>query len=150
MLILAACSKRDPVADDANGAALRLPANVMSPDPAGAPPANEARSNAVIPPAKVAIPASLLGRWGLTPADCTSTRGDAKGLLTISEGGLRFYESRAIPGGDVHSDTNSINGHFDFAGEGQAWSKYEAFEVKGNKLTRTETNPAEAFTYARC
>ncbi len=30
------------------------------------------------------IPAALHGRWGMVPADCTSTRGDNKGLLTIT------------------------------------------------------------------
>src|SRR5688500_4994135 len=31
----------------------------------------------------VAIPAAFHGRWGMVPADCTSTKGDAKGLITI-------------------------------------------------------------------
>src|SRR4051812_2684079 len=31
-------------------------------------------------PAQTEIPTAIRGRWGLVPADCTSTRGDAKGL----------------------------------------------------------------------
>ena len=29
------------------------------------------------------IPAAFHGRWGMVPADCTSTRGDNKGLITV-------------------------------------------------------------------
>jgi hypothetical protein len=150
LICASGCQQRDPVADNANGASLPPPVRDSSHDPAGAPPANEAQAKPAVPPATVSIPAALHGRWGLTPADCTSTRGDAKGLLTISEDGLRFYESRAVPGADVQTDEESINGHFDFTGEGQTWSRYEAFEAKGNKLTRTETDPAESYTYAKC
>ena len=39
------------------------------------------------------IPAAFQGRFGLTPDDCTSTAGDAKGLLEITGTELKFYES---------------------------------------------------------
>lgn len=151
ILTIAACGKRDPVADNANGAALPAPANDTTPDPAGMPPANAtAPANGVAPTAAATIPVPLQGRWGLTPADCTSTRGDAKGLLVVAPDRMTFYESRAVPSTGVEVDGDSISGNFDFTGEGQAWSKYESLKRDRDKLTRTETNPAASYTYAKC
>jgi hypothetical protein len=147
---VAGCHSSDPVDNQANGNALAAPDNHAVPDAVGAAPSAETDANAAGPTAAVTIPAALHGRWGLTPADCTSTRGDAKGLLTISGHDLRFYESIAVPGTDIQSHPTSINGHFNFTGEGQSWSNFVSLKVTGNKLVRTETNPAASFTYAKC
>jgi len=151
IVAVAACSRPDPVADNANGANLPAPASTMTPDPAGLPPEHAtAPVNAVAPEAAAQIPAPLRGRWGLTPADCVSNRADAKGLLVVDADQLRFYESRAVPSTGVESDDNSISGNFDFSGEGETWSKFEALKRSADKLTRTETNPAASYTYAKC
>jgi hypothetical protein len=96
------------------------------------------------------IPASLHGRWGMTPGDCTSTRGDAKGLLIVSADALKFYESVAKPAGELDTSSNSASGDFAFTGEGMTWKKYEALELQSGKLVRTESDPMTSFTYARC
>jgi hypothetical protein len=150
LLATAACSKRDPVADGANAAASLPPVNHAGPDPHGAPPEKGAEPATALPEPAATIPEALQGRWGLTPADCTSTRGDAKGLLTITAGELRFYESRAIPTADVHGDATSISGSFDFTGEGQSWTRFQALDLQKQKLVRTESNPPASFTYAKC
>jgi hypothetical protein len=77
-------------------------------------------------------------------------RSDAKGLLVVSSGDMRFYESRAVPSADAQTDPLSISGHFDFTGEGQSWSKYEALKIDKQVLVRTEANPTASFTYAKC
>lgn len=149
MMAVVACTKRDPVAKEANNTA-GLPAiNDAVPDPTGAPPEQAYPATETPGPAS-AIPASLHGRWGLTPMDCTSTRGDAKGLLTVGPGEVRFYESRAVPGPGTQTGKDSITGNFAFTGEGQTWTKFETLELKGRELVRTESNPVASFTYARC
>jgi len=154
ILTIAACSRRDPVAPNANAAAAALPAPAkdVAPSPAGGPPQNETTPAAAAPAPSltVQIPAAFQGRWGLTPADCTSALGDAKGLLVINAAELRFYESRAVPSSNVQADRDSISGDFHFTGEGQSWTKYEAIKLNKQKLTRTETNPTASFTYAKC
>jgi hypothetical protein len=148
MLAVVACSKHDPVDSGANAA--DLPAmNDAVPDATGAPPENAAPAGQPSAPAG-SIPAALHGRWGLTPMDCTSTRGDAKGLLVVGPSEVRFYESRAIPAADAQTGTDSISGDFSFTGEGQTWTKFEALELKGRELVRTESDPIASFTYARC
>ena len=152
---LAACESRDPVAKGAeNGASLPAPAESNASDPTGSPPPDNAmspaRPGAGEATAAAAIPAVLHGRWGLTPGDCTSTRGDNKGLLTVSADSLKFYESRAVPSGNVQASADSFSADFSFTGEGQTWSRYQTLERKGDKLMRTLSSPMESFTYAKC
>lgn len=149
MVTIVACSGRDPVADEANNVAGLPAVNEDAPNADGSPPVN-ASAPAPAPAGAVKIPAALQGRWGLTPGDCTSTLGDAKGLLVINGDELRFYESRALPGADIQADENSMSGTFAFTGEGQSWSKFEAIKLQGHDLVRTETKPAASFTYAKC
>ena len=154
-LSAAACERRDPVAEEANDVAgLPAPVEANATDPSGAPPPPNAstppRPGAGSSTAAAAIPAALHGRWGLTPGDCTSTRGDNKGLLTISAAGLKFYESRAVPTGNTQSSADSFSADFSFTGEGMTWTKFETLQRKGNELTRTESSPMASFTYAKC
>ena len=146
--VVAACGGRDPVDNAANAAGLPV-INEPAASATGAPPANAtaARPEAQSP---LKIPAVIHGRWGLAPADCTSTRGDAKGLIIVGPDEIRFYESRAVPGANAQTGTDSISGDFRFTGEGQTWTKFQAFEVQRNELVRTESNPMASFTYARC
>lgn len=150
VLSIAACSNRqDPVDDRANNSIGLPEVNAAAPSASG-----EAHGDTTpakpLPAATATMPSALQGRWGLTPADCTSTRGDAKGLLVISGDDLKFYESRAVPADGAHGDSDSFSGDFAFTGEGQNWTKYQALKVKGNVLTRTETNPSASFSYAKC
>lgn len=149
VLAVAACGSRDPVDDHANNA-VGLP-DVQRPgsSASGEPHANTQPARP-LPAPTVPIPAALHGRWGLTPADCTTSLGDAKGLLVINGNQLRFYESRAVPADGAHTDTDSISGDFAFTGEGQSWARYEALKVDKQRLTRTETNPSASFNYAKC
>jgi hypothetical protein len=148
VLAMAACS-RDPVDSQANAMAGPPDIKVAAPTAIGEP-HKQTRPAEPLPAPAAIIPAALHGRWGLTPGDCTSTRGDAKGLLIVTPDELRFYESRAVPTGDVEADGNSIAGNFAFTGEGQSWTRYEALKEDKQILTRTETKPSASFSYAKC
>ncbi len=150
---LMACDASDPVADEAaTTAAVPAPAPAEpAPDPLAGPPAGaKPAGSSILPSTAVAIPATLHGRWGLSPGDCTSTRGDAKGLLIVAADGLKFYESRAVPTSRVTTAPDSISGDFAFTGEGQSWTRFEALERRRDGLVRTERNPDSSFTYAKC
>ena len=152
------CNQRDPVANGAsNTAGLPSDDQVAGAKNGRASADGSAPINVVTTPASasapdgvVAIPAALHGRWGLTPGDCTSTKGDAKGLLLVTSGELKFYESRAVPAAHVATTDNSIGADFAYTGEGQSWSKFETLQLKKDKLIRTESSPMSSFTYARC
>lgn len=156
-LVLSACGKPDAVDKQAKNADALPVVNMPQASPTGAPPTNVATTPAppaaaeTSPPSSAAkIPAALQGRWALTPRDCTSPLGDAKGLLVVSATELRFYESRAVAAADVQTSPTSISGNFSFTGEGQSWIKNETFEIQQDKLVRTESDPVASFTYARC
>jgi hypothetical protein len=95
------------------------------------------------------IPAAFHGRWGMTPEDCTSTRGDAKGLLVIDATTMRFYESRAIPRNIEVRGPNEWRADLDYSGEGQTWSEKTIVTLSngGKTLRRMADGP---WTYQRC
>lgn len=149
--LLAACGSRSPVAKGAENTAALPTINKPAPSPHGEPPKTDAGTTAHEPAAKTfTFPAALRGRWGLTPMDCTTTRGDAKGLLMVTPDRMIFYESRAFPGADVQVTGDAVTGTFDFTGEGQSWSKYQSLQLRNHQLIRTESNPTASFSYAKC
>lgn len=102
-----------------------------------------------------AIPEALHGRWGLVPADCTSTRGDAKGLITIDAERIEFYESRAVVDEIEEQDTGMIRARFAFTGEGQEWTRDIEWRLSedGATLMRSETGEDaldEPLSYTKC
>ena len=102
-----------------------------------------------------AIPPVVQGRWGMVAADCTSTRGDAKGLLVITADQLAFYESRAALQEVIERSETRVVGTFAFTGEGQTWERRVSLDTQddGTVLIRREHGEgAEAgpFRYERC
>lgn len=101
------------------------------------------------------IPAALHGRWGLVAADCTSTRGDAKGLIEVDDRSVTFYESRATLDEVAERDGDSIRATFDFTGEGMEWTRDMALASAGGgaELVRTEYGEGampEPLRYTQC
>jgi hypothetical protein len=84
----------------------------------------------------------------MVAADCTSTRGDAKGLMNIGDKTIRFYESVATLKEQRPAIATSFSGLFGFTGEGQNWEKVMTFTRTGDSLKRAEE--AGNFTYRRC
>jgi hypothetical protein len=96
------------------------------------------------------MPATFQGRWGLVPADCTSTRGDAKGLMVVEADRLSFYESRAgVTKLDAVSSTE-LRATLSFSGEGQEWTEETplVLEDGGNAMTRFAGG--QTLRYTRC
>lgn len=149
IIALGSCGQSDPVGDEQHTAALPDPVNQGSASPTGAPPPAGAASGTPTRGSAATIPAALIGRWGLSPDDCTAG-GETQGLLIVSPGELQVYESRAVPAADVQTSANSISGEFAFTGEGQQWTKHQSLELQKSKLIRTERNPLGTFTYVRC
>ncbi len=106
-------------------------------------------------PLEATIPVALHGNWGMVPADCTSTRGDAKGLVKIAPTTLTFYESVARLGALEERSDTSIRADYAFTGEGMNWTRDVVLTVSngGRTLTRLDRGgeePGGPFTYTRC
>jgi len=163
LLGLAACQQsandENIAIDEVNNAAVNGEVESLPPSESGGAPVelnsgsdasnsvNEADNSGSEP--KVAlIPAQYQGRWGMVAADCTSTRGDAKGLINVTDDKIRFYESTATLKEQRPAIATSFSGLFGFTGEGQTWEKVMTFTRSGNTLTRAENEGS--FTYKRC
>ncbi|MFM5952778.1 MAG: hypothetical protein ACKOPE_00530 [Novosphingobium sp.] len=140
---LAACSGgKEPDASSTTGPALTE----------AAAPVQEASEAAA---SIVTIPDAMQGRWGLVPADCTTTRGDDKGLVTIGPKAMKFYESIATAKTIAQDADGTVKATFAYSGEGMEWTRQTTFAVKdgGKTLVFEEFGdeaPRGARTYTRC
>jgi len=154
-----ACGKNDPVDNKAKNAdgldqvveQANATADAVHNEVADNPPApvtNQTQPEVAPPTPGAIIPARYQGRWGMVPGDCTSTRGDNKGLITIGDTSIRFYESTATLEAQRPAKATSFAGLFDFTGEGQRWRKVVTFTRTGDSLERADSEGS--FTYKRC
>ena len=148
-LALVACQQNDPnnIAIDegnvSNGEVETLP-----PDEGNEETARANAINTVEPATAAVIPATYHGRWGMVANDCQPGRDDAKGLITIGDKTVKFYEAVATLKEQRPAIATSFAGQFDFTGEGQNWQKVMTFTRAGDALKRAEEEGT--FTYKRC
>lgn len=147
-LALAGCSRQDKGEEGTEGTEQGAPAASIAPT-------SEPGPTVAATTLASAIPEGLRGRWGLVPADCTSTHGDAKGLMEVSANVLTFYESRAKLATVRESGVDRIRADYSVSGEGQEWT--QDVELRswegGAKLIRQDRGPDALpgpLTYARC
>ncbi|MEG3155442.1 hypothetical protein [Sphingomonas sp. RB1R13] len=162
-LALAACQQQAPANVANNDPATPINAALPPTDHAAAnagngvaspPPPRVALDRVTLPP-RTRIPDHFQGRWGLNKADCTSTRSDAKGLLTISDVRLTFYEARGTLEKVIGATDTSFAARYSFSGEGQSWMRTERFALVKAELHRTTDaepgqEPPVNLTYTRC
>jgi outer membrane lipoprotein-sorting protein len=103
-------------------------------------------------PTTLLIPAAFRGRWGMSPADCTSTKGDAKGLIVIDPTSIKFFESKGTLTKVTLNAPENFTGTFAFTGEGQSWTNSQNLKLTGssNTLIRSETDVSQSYSYNRC
>lgn len=136
----------DPVAKGAENVTLP-PVRTMQGGPPPPPPPSPLPTN---------IPKQFRGRWGLNAADCQGGAA-AKGLLTIDDSRLVFYESRGVLDRiDSNDPSNRLVANFGYRGEGMTWQRVERLTLSGGKLERRPDpiadsgEPAQVLTYMRC
>ena len=151
LLVLAACDNGTQGADTTTEEAAaegNLAANGSVAPTSGPPTDTET-------PAPTELAEVFRGRWGLVPDDCTSTRGDAKGLLTITASKLEFYESVGTLDTIMDAEPTRIRAAFEFEGEGMTWQREVVLDVQddGATLIRREYGEDAApgpFKYTKC
>ena len=152
-LALAACSKgQDPAATKTDPA---LTEAAVAPPPAPARPIAAPSSEGAADQAEKSIPTALRGRWGLVAADCTSTRGDDKGLITIGATSIKFYESVAKLAKVGQRSETALRASYAFSGEGMEWKRDMtlALQPGGKVLIKQEFGedaPPGPYKYTHC
>lgn len=150
-LALAACQQgsNDNIAiDDTNTANADI--ETLPPDETSTNDANAVGNDSGT--AELAIPAAFQGRWGMVPDDCTSTRGDAKGLIIVDADSIKFFESLGTLTKVTQNAPENFTGTFSFAGEGESWTNSQNLKLTGssNTLVRKQSGVDQPFTYKRC
>lgn len=159
MAVLSACSQ-EPETEPTTAATTEfvpddsVPSEVAV-DPSVAPVTPPVAEDSAVPAAAATIPAVAQGRWGMVAADCTSTRGDAKGLLVIDGKSMKFYESVGRIGAVKEQSDTRIRAAFSFSGEGMTWTNDEVLDVQdgGKVLIRREYGEGASpgpLRYMRC
>ncbi|MEO5578562.1 MAG: hypothetical protein ABIR25_05870 [Sphingomicrobium sp.] len=115
---------------------------------AAMPPLNEAEDDSENSPSTAVIPAQYRGRWGMNINDCDPKRSDNKGLMTVRENSIRFYESTAALQEQRPAIATSFSGTYSFTGEGQSWERVVTLTRTGNTLKRADNEGS--YTYTRC
>jgi hypothetical protein len=149
-LAIAGCQQPsdDNIAIDESNVSANADIETLPPDETVAPADNSGDATAPAAESATVIPAQYHGRWGMVPGDCTSTRGDNKGLITIADKTVKFYESTATLKEQRPAIATSFAGLFAFTGEGQSWEKVMTFTRTGDTLKRAEEEGS--FNYKRC
>lgn len=96
------------------------------------------------------LPAAFVGRWRLVPADCTSTAGDAKGLMTVTPDRLSFYESRATIQKLAAVSPTQLRATLAFTGEGQEWTQQTPLVLEEDGTVLTREADGQTLRYTRC
>lgn len=102
-----------------------------------------------------AIPAAMVGKWGINIADCDASTGADKGVMTVAPDGLKFFESQAQLAAVVSADAKRVRAAFAFVGEGTNWTREEELTLQsdGKSLIRRQLGgdpPMAPATYIRC
>lgn len=110
---------------------------------------------ASLQPAAAMIPNPAKGRWGMVPADCEPGRSDNKGMMTVADKTIRFYESVATLKTVKEATPDRIRATFAYEGEGMQWNRDMSMDVQdgGKTLILREYGddaPAGPRKYSRC
>lgn len=161
-LALCACSKQEsaPSPEGSGSDAAMVPGSGAHSEAApaasgSAGPDTSVSSPVIEGPLEKSIPEPARGRWGLVPADCTTTRGDDKGLMTIAESRIKFYESIAVLDTVKERTATRIRATYAYEGEGMTWKRDTLLDVQdgGKTLILREYGddaPAGPRRYTRC
>ena len=114
-------------------------------------------TSAIAPDAPLEIvitqfPASYLGRWGMTGADCKSETSDAKGLISVQGSLVKFHDSTATMTKGLRKTLHAISGDFEFVGGERKWRTQTQYRLTEDRkqLTRQDGVEGKRFTYIRC
>ena len=96
------------------------------------------------------IPTSFIGRWGMTKADCDPDGPAVKGLLTISDDSLKFWESKGNVQQIVRHSPYDITLQLAMTGEGRSWASTTrlVLDAAATELVRNEES--HSYRYRRC
>jgi len=96
------------------------------------------------------IPTSFVGRWGMTEADCDPDGSAVKGLLTITDDSLKFWESKGSVQQIVRHSPYDITLELAMTGEGQSWTSTTRLVLDAAATELVRSDNSHSYRYQRC
>jgi hypothetical protein len=119
------------------------PSAVVSPSPAADVPLEIAISQ---------FPGGYQGRWSMTQAGCSDDPENSEQTMSLQGKLVKFHESIGTMTAGKRMTSRTMEGEFDFVGEGEKWSKTIAFEMTPDRkrITRTDKDDGASYQYVQC
>jgi hypothetical protein len=106
-------------------------------------------------PLEIAInqfPGGYQGRWAMSQAACADVPASSPNVISLQGKLVKFHESIGTMTEGKRKTSRTMEGAFEFAGEGKKWTKSIAFELSkdGKSLTRTDRDDRATYRYVQC
>lgn len=127
---------------------------------------DEASSNVAVAPAadvravpdvplEIAInqfPSGYQGRWATKAAACVDDPENSTEIMSLQGKLVKFHESIGTMTEGKRTTSKTMQGAFEFVGEGEKWNKSMAFALSENRkrLTRTDMDDGASYQYVQC
>ena len=106
-------------------------------------------------PLEIAIsqfPSGYQGRWASKVAGCANDPENSEQIMSLQGKLVKFHESIGTMTAGKRKTSKTMEGEFDFVGEGEKWSKTIAFEMTEDRkrITRTDKDDGASYQYVQC
>lgn len=106
-------------------------------------------------PLEIAInqfPGGYQGRWAMTQSACAEDPENSPNTMSLQGKLVKFHESIGTMTEGKRETSRTMEGAFEFMGEGEKWTKTIAFELSkdGKSLTRTDGDDQATYRYVQC
>jgi hypothetical protein len=106
-------------------------------------------------PLEIAIsqfPGGYQGRWATTRNGCADDPENSPEMISLQGKLVKFHESIGTMTAGKRETSKTMEGEFEFVGEGEKWNKTIAFELSEDRkrLTRTDGDDGRSYRYVQC
>lgn len=98
------------------------------------------------------FPGGYQGRWAKTAAGCADDPENSPDMMSLQGKLVKFHESIGTMTAGKRETSKTMEGEFEFVGEGEKWNKTIAFELSEDRkaLTRTDKEDGASYQYVQC
>ncbi len=121
--------------------------------------AQEQTSQEIAPVADVPLeivisqfPRGYQGRWAKSASSCTDDPETSEEIISLQGKLVKFHDSIGTMTAGKRMTSRTMEGEFEFVGEGEKWNKPIAFEMSEDmkRLTRTDKDDGQSYRYVQC
>jgi hypothetical protein len=98
------------------------------------------------------FPRGYQGRWAKSASGCADDPENSEEMISLQGRLVKFHDSIGTMTAGKRMTSRTMEGEFEFAGEGDKWNKPIAFEMSEDMklLTRTDKDNGQSYRYVQC